>query len=86
MDLHNSGSGLFVGMRELDLPVESSGAEERGIEDVHAIRGRDDFDLTTRRESVQLIEKLQHRTLHLAVTGLFRVESGRKEEEEEEKR
>ena len=76
MDLHDSGPGFLVGMRELDLAVETSGSEQRGVEDVHAVGGGDHFDLTARRESVQLVEELQHGTLHLAIAGLFRVESG----------
>ena len=76
MDLHDSRSGFLVGMRELDLAVKTSGSEQRGVEDVDAIGGGNHFNLTARRESVQLVEKLQHSTLHLAVAGLFRVESG----------
>ena len=71
MDLHDSRSGFLVGMRELDLAVETSGSEQRGVEDVDAIGGGNHFNLTARRESVQLVEKLQHSTLDLAVAGLF---------------
>ena len=71
MDLHDSRSGFLVGMRELDLAVETSGSEQRRVEDVDAIGGGNHFNLTARRESVQLVEKLQHGTLHLAVAGLF---------------
>lgn len=56
VDLHDLGSGVFIGMGELYLAVESAGPEESGVQDVGTVGGRDDFDTVVRGEAVQLVE------------------------------
>ena len=58
VDLHDLRSSIFVRMRELDLTVESTGAHERGIENIGSVRGGDDFDSIVAREPIELIKEL----------------------------
>ncbi len=56
-----------VGKRELDLPVESAGAEERRVERVGAVSSHDDLDIRVLLEAVHLVQKLEQNALHLAI-------------------
>ena len=53
----------------IDLP------EEGWVKDVDPVGGGDDLDVGGGAEPVQLVEQLQHSTLHLPVAGLLGVES-----------
>jgi hypothetical protein len=50
-----------------DLPVEAPGPQQRGIQHVGTIRGRDDDDALVRLEAVHLDEQLVERLLALIV-------------------
>ena len=52
---------------EFDLSVETTGSEKRWIESVGSIRGHEHLDVSSRVESVQLGDNLEHCSLHLIV-------------------
>mmetsp|Transcript_32480 Transcript_32480/g.67007 ORF Transcript_32480/g.67007 Transcript_32480/m.67007 type:complete len:228 (-) Transcript_32480:540-1223(-) len=66
MDLHDTRTGVLVRVRELDLSVQASGAEQRGIQRIWAVRGCDDLHGGLVGEAVQLVQQLEHRSLYLA--------------------
>lgn len=39
VNLHDPGAGLLVGMRELDLAIQTAGPEQGGVKDVHTVGG-----------------------------------------------
>ena len=51
VDLQDLHARLLVGQRELDLPVQPAGPQERGVEHVGPVGGRDYLDVVVRRES-----------------------------------
>mmetsp|Transcript_9208 Transcript_9208/g.35846 ORF Transcript_9208/g.35846 Transcript_9208/m.35846 type:complete len:340 (-) Transcript_9208:62-1081(-) len=61
-------------MRELNLAIQATRAEQRGVQDVRPVRRRDDLHPVVAREPVQLIQQLEHGALHLAVAVGVRVE------------
>ncbi|GMS82430.1 hypothetical protein PENTCL1PPCAC_4605, partial [Pristionchus entomophagus] len=67
VDLEHLQSALLIGEGDLDLPVQSSGSEEGGVEGVRTIRRHDHLDFSERVESVELIEQLHQRALDLPV-------------------
>lgn len=75
MNAHDLCAGLFVGQRELNLPIETAGTEQGGIEDVDTIRCSQNLDAIIGGETIQLVEELQHSSLHLPVAGLLRVKT-----------
>ena len=56
-----------VGSVDHDLPVEAARAEERGVEDVGAVRRREDDHAARRVEAVHLHQQLVERLLTLVV-------------------
>ena len=68
-----------VGQRELDLPVETAGPEEGGVEGVLPVGGHDDLDVCRLVESVHLVEQLEEDALHLPVGAGLRVETLRRD-------
>jgi hypothetical protein len=64
-----------VGQWKLDLPVQTSGTEKGGIQDIDSVCGSKNLDTVIGRETIQLVQKLQHSSLHLPVSRLFRVET-----------
>src|SRR5262249_35560136 len=62
-------AAAHVGARDRDAPVEAAGAQDRRIEDVRAVRGRDDDDALVRLEAVHLDEELVQRLLALVVAA-----------------
>lgn len=50
---------LLVRQGDLDLSVQSSRSEERGVERVGPVGGHDDLGSTERVETVHLVEKLK---------------------------
>lgn len=77
VDLQNVAAGLLVGQRELNLAVETAGAEEGRVQDVDAVCGGEDLDAVVGGEAVELVEKFEHGALDFTVAGFFRVESFR---------
>ena len=68
VNLQNINSGIFIGVRELDLSVNSTGSEEGVIEDVDSVGCHDNLDVLSCFETVQLVKKLKHCSLYLRVT------------------
>jgi len=60
---------LNVRQRELNLPIDSSRSNERRIEGFDLVGRHDDLDVSSRVESVELVEKLQHRSLNLSFSS-----------------
>jgi hypothetical protein len=82
IDCHLSGvnaenlcAGLLVWQRELDLPVQTTRSKQGGIQDINSVGGSKNLDTVIGRETIQLVEKLQHSSLYFSVTRLLRVES-----------
>ena len=69
VDLEDVHAAALAGVGELDFAVYAPGAQQRGVEDVHAVGGHEDLDLVGGLEAVQLVEQLEHRALHLAVAA-----------------
>ena len=67
--LEDALAALEVGGVDADLAVEAAGAQQRGVEDVGAVRRRDDDDVHLRVEAVHLDEHLVERLLALVVTA-----------------
>ena len=69
VDLEDLRAALAVGAVDDDLAVEAAGAQQRGIEDVRAVRGGDEDDVVLHLEAVHLDEQLVERLLALVVTA-----------------
>src|SRR5438128_1231388 len=65
-DLH---AALAVRSVDHDLAVEAAGGEQRRVEDVRAVGGRDEDDVVLHLEPVHLDEQLVERLLALVVTA-----------------
>ena len=62
-------AALQVGRVDADLAVEAARAQQRGVEDVGAVRRRDEDDVGLRVEAVHLDEHLVERLLALVVAA-----------------
>ena len=69
VDLEDLFPPLDVGPRHHDLPVEAPGPEQRGIEHVGAVGGRDQDHALVGLEAVHLDEELVERLLTLVVAA-----------------
>ena len=58
---------LAIGAVDDDLAIEATGPEQRGVEDVGPVRGRDHDDVVLQLEPVHLDEELVQRLLALVV-------------------
>jgi hypothetical protein len=67
--LEDLGAALAVWAVDGDLAVEASGAQQRGVEDVGPVGGRDHDDVVLRLEAVHLDEQLVERLLALVVAA-----------------
>ena len=74
VDLQDLRPGFLVGERELNLAIQTARTEERRVEHVDAVGGREDLDPVVGREAVELVEQFQHRPLDFSVPALFAVE------------
>ena len=68
MDFQNVQTGILVGVRELDLAVDTARPEKGVVENVDSVCCHDDFDVLSGLESIKLVEQLEHSSLHLRVT------------------
>ena len=64
-----------VGQRELDLAVQTAGAQQRGVQRVGAVGGHDHLDVDALVKAVHLVEQLHQNALDLAVGARLRVEA-----------
>ena len=62
-------AALEVGALDRDLPVEAAGPQQRGVEDVRAVRRRDEDDAALDVEAVHLDQELVQRLLALVVAA-----------------
>ena len=69
VDLEDARAALAVGAVHHDLAVEATGAQQRGVEDVGPVGGRDEDDVVLHLEAVHLDEQLVERLLALVVTA-----------------
>src|ERR1700728_3000758 len=69
VNLEDLGAALAVGAIDGDLAVEATGAQQRGVEDVGPVGGRDHDDVVLGLEAVHLYEQLVERLLTLVVTA-----------------
>ena len=67
--LEDLGAALAVGAVDDDLAVEAARAQQRGVEDVGPVGGRDEDDVVLHLEAVHLDEQLVQRLLALVVTA-----------------
>ena len=65
--------GFNIGQRKLDFSVNTTGSNESRVEGLDSIRSHDDFDIASRVETIQLIQKFQHRPLDFTFTSRCRV-------------
>lgn len=75
VDLQNSSTGFFCWVRQLNLAVETTRSKQSRIQHVRSIRRRDHLDVRVAREPIQLVEELQHGSLHFSVAGLLAAET-----------
>ena len=69
MDLQDSLAPAPVGGSHINLPVKAAGTQERRVEDVLAVRRRDDDDARVAAEAVHFDEQLIERLLALIVAS-----------------
>ena len=62
-------SSLDVGSSYSDLPVKTTRSHDRGIEDIHTVCGREDYDPLIDSEPVHLNEQLVKRLLSFVMTA-----------------
>src|SRR5437660_708318 len=67
--VEDGAATLEVGVVDDDLTVEATWAQQRGIENVGAVGGRDEDYAGTRVEAIHLHEQLVERLLPLIVTA-----------------
>lgn len=67
MDFENLHPGRLVGQRDLYLPVQPAGSQQRRVQHVGAVGRHDHFDLPQLFEAVKLVQKLHERALDLSV-------------------
>mmetsp|Transcript_83446 Transcript_83446/g.202367 ORF Transcript_83446/g.202367 Transcript_83446/m.202367 type:complete len:211 (+) Transcript_83446:433-1065(+) len=68
MDLEDVGSSFQVRNAKLNLPVQSARPQQCRVQSVWAVCCHQHLHIAPGIEAVKLIDNLQHRTLHLAVT------------------
>ena len=69
VDVEDLRAALAVGPVDGDLAVEAAGAQQRRVEDVGPVGGRDHDDVVLRLEAVHLDEQLVERLLALVVAA-----------------
>lgn len=60
----------LVGIRELDLPVDSTRPKQGRIQNINTISRHDDLDAVGWLEAVQLVQQLHHRSLYLILASV----------------
>ncbi len=68
VDAEDGFASLQIGVADGDLPIEAAGPQQRRIQDVLPVRGRDHDDALVTLEAVHLHEQLVERLLALLVT------------------
>ena len=52
VDLQDAGAGLFSGMGELDLPIQTSRSQQGWVQNVHAVGGSDHLQTHTQQSPI----------------------------------
>lgn len=58
MDLDDIEAALLIGQRNLNLAIETTRSQQRGVQRVWTIGGHDHLHLAQRVEAVQLVQQL----------------------------
>lgn len=66
VDVEDSAFSFLIRQWELDLAIDSAGADQGRVESLNAIGGHDHLDVATRVKTVELVQQLQHGSLDLA--------------------
>mmetsp|Transcript_10214 Transcript_10214/g.23079 ORF Transcript_10214/g.23079 Transcript_10214/m.23079 type:complete len:254 (+) Transcript_10214:126-887(+) len=75
VDLHDFRARILGRMRELNLTVNAATSQKRRIENVCAVRCRDDLNVVVAPKSVKLVQQLEHRSLYLSVAAQLAVKA-----------
>merc|ERR1719376_1716546 len=69
VDAQDVQASLFIGGGELNFPVNSSGSEESGIQNINTISRHDHLNVLMSFETVELVQKFQHCPLNFGITA-----------------
>src|SRR5207237_2055802 len=69
MHAQDSFASFEVGKIDDDAPIESTGSQQRGVENVGTVRGGDENHAVVRLEAIHLHEKLIERLLAFIVSA-----------------
>mmetsp|Transcript_11583 Transcript_11583/g.12735 ORF Transcript_11583/g.12735 Transcript_11583/m.12735 type:complete len:257 (-) Transcript_11583:522-1292(-) len=73
MNFQNFASSGFIGERNFDLSIQSSGSEKCGIQNIGSVRRHNHLNLSKVIESIQLVQKLHQCSLDFTIgTGTLR--------------
>lgn len=64
-----------IGQGELNFTIQTTGAQQGGIQRVRSVRSHDDLDRRSLVETVHLIQQLQQNSLHFSVSAGLGVET-----------
>lgn len=76
VNLEDVEASVLVGVRELDLSVDTARSQQSIVKDVNSVGRHDNLDLVRCLETIELVEQLKHGSLHLRVTPLTAAHSG----------
>jgi len=68
VDFEDLDSGVFGGEGELYLTIQSAGSHQCGVQDIGSVGGAKHFDIVVGRKTVQVVQELEHGSLHLSVS------------------
>mmetsp|Transcript_12381 Transcript_12381/g.28676 ORF Transcript_12381/g.28676 Transcript_12381/m.28676 type:complete len:366 (-) Transcript_12381:216-1313(-) len=71
MNLENFRSGLFCGMGQLDLAIQSTRTQQGRIQYIGTIRCSNHLDHLIAGKTIQLTQEFQHGTLHFPIPALI---------------
>lgn len=69
------GTHLQIWQTKFHFSVQTTRSHQRWIQNVRPVGGHQHFDVASRIETVQLIDQLQHGTLHFVIATCSVVES-----------
>ena len=68
VNLEDINPSILVRIRELNLPINSTGSEQCIIQNIDSVCRHNNLDILGGLETIQLVQKLEHRTLYFRVT------------------
>mmetsp|Transcript_35283 Transcript_35283/g.77247 ORF Transcript_35283/g.77247 Transcript_35283/m.77247 type:complete len:206 (+) Transcript_35283:531-1148(+) len=69
MNAQDIQTRLFAGIRELNLTINSPRSQQAIVQDINSVGGHDHLDSLRRLKSIQLVQQLQHGSLHFGITA-----------------